>query len=116
MLLRRNATHHLQNISKVANRTASTFPKPVLCATYKPMERPSYLPCQEPKTEVVVIGCGSPNLGMGWYHGEFEHFEVGNYFFYYLCRLFYLRVDLFVRVVFFNGILFRLDSHSWKDK
>jgi hypothetical protein len=57
-LLARRSTAFVARPALTSTRTMSAFSRSSLAAA-----------AEEGQAEVVLVGCGAPNRGMGWYHG-----------------------------------------------
>jgi hypothetical protein len=56
-LLARRSTAFVARPALTSTRTMSAFARSLASAA------------EEGQAEVVLVGCGAPNRGMGWYHG-----------------------------------------------
>jgi hypothetical protein len=57
--------------SLLASRTSAFVSRPALSASrsMSAFSKTTALNAKEGQAEVVLVGCGAPNRGMGWYHG-----------------------------------------------
>jgi len=58
--------------SRAAAYTATTTTRPAFSSVTRTMSafsRSVGLQAEKGQAEVVLVGCGAPNRGMGWYHG-----------------------------------------------